>query len=199
MLGICDMSAIRILRLNNSGLPQAWASREEAATLYCKGLVVWGLGDDILRLHGGINATGQRSVLDVQPIIACRGDTSHYNFTPSLSNAFLFRRDAYQCMYCGKSKMAEGAARHSFMLTRDHVIPKVQGGQDTWTNVVTACSRCNHHKGGRNPEQAGMQLLAVPFKPNVFEFMYLANRRIRGDQMQYLQVRFSGRREWQAA
>jgi hypothetical protein len=44
-----------------------------------------------------------------------------------------------------------------------------------------------------------MELLAVPFRPNVFEFMYLANHRIRGDQMDYLKARFSGNREWQAA
>jgi len=49
------------------------------------------------------------------------------------------------------------------------------------------------------PEQANMELLAIPFEPNVFEFMYLANRQIRGDQMQYLKARFTGQRCWEAA
>lgn len=65
-------------------------------------------------------------------------------------------------------------------------------------NVVSACQRCNHFKGGRTPEQAGMELLAIPFEPNIFEFMYLANRKILGDQMAYLSSRFSGKRTWQA-
>ena len=110
----------------------------------------------------------------------------------ALSNALLFRRDGHRCMYCGFEFEHRG-------LTRDHIVPRVQGGSDTWTNVVTACARCNHHKGGRTPEQAGMALLAIPFEPNVFEFMYLANHRIRGDQMEYLQARFTGRRCWEAA
>jgi hypothetical protein len=41
-----------------------------------------------------------------------------------------------------------------------------------------------------------MELLAVPFSPNVFEFMYLANRQILGDQMAFLKARFSGMRHW---
>lgn len=78
-------------------------------------------------------------------------------------------------------------------------MPRVQGGQDVWTNVVTACRRCNHRKGGNTPEQAHMSLLAIPFTPNQYEWMYLANRNILGDQMDYLKTRFSGRRSWPIA
>ncbi len=185
-------SYIRILRLNKSGLPLAWLSREEAATLYVKDQVLWSLGVEQFRLHGGINRAGQRSILDLAPIIACEGDSKTRAFVPALSNRYLFRRDGHRCMYCGFQF-------HDAELTRDHIVPKVQGGIDGWSNVVAACQRCNHHKGGRTPEQAGMELLAIPFTPNLFEFMYLANRQIRGDQMEYLQARFSGQRDWQAA
>lgn len=200
------VQAVRILRLNKAGLPRAWLCREEAATLYVKGQVLWGLGDDYLRIHGGINSNGLRSYLDMQPIIACDGEIAEQSFTPCLSNALLFRRDAYRCMYCGRDFAGKhlhsvGKNLHSkqLILTRDHVIPRVQGGVDSWTNVVAACSRCNHYKGGRTPEEARMELLAIPFRPNIFEFMYLANRRIRGDQMAFLQARFSGRRDWLSA
>ena len=45
-----------------------------------------------------------------------------------------------------------------------------------------------------------MELLAVPFTPNIYEFMYLSNRQIIGDQMEYLRARFrSNTRRWQAA
>jgi 5-methylcytosine-specific restriction endonuclease McrA len=108
---------------------------------------------------------------------------------PALCNRLLFRRDGHLCLYCGKPFGDRE-------LTRDHVQPRVMGGDDSWTNVVAACRRCNQHKGGRTPEQAGMDLLAIPFTPNRFEWMYLANRTIRGDQMQYLQARFSGKRSW---
>jgi hypothetical protein len=71
-------------------------------------------------------------------------------------------------------------------LTRDHITPVSRGGLDTWTNVATACRRCNNYKGGRTPEQAAMELIAVPFTPNYAEYIYLKGRRVLTDQMQYL-------------
>lgn len=143
-------------------------------------------------MRGGVNASGIRSVLRLAPLIATEVHRSkRERQSPVLVNSLLFRRDNYLCMYCGRQFPAS-------QLTRDHIVPRVQGGRDGWTNVVTACQRCNHFKGGRTPEQAGMELLAVPFEPNVFEFMYLANRRILADQMQYLSARFSGKRGWNA-
>lgn len=182
----------RVLKLGKSGLPQAWVSHEEAATLYVKEQVIWSLGDRSFRINGGINRHGERSFLMLAPIIACEGNDVKNRFVPALSNRLLFRRDGHRCMYCGQ-------LFDDRELTRDHIVPRVQNGQDCWTNVVAACSRCNHRKGGRTPEQAGMELLAIPFEPNLFEFMYLANRQIRGDQMEYLQARFSGQRCWEAA
>lgn len=183
---------MRILRLTKSGLPLAWLSREEAVTLYVKGQVIWSIGDEPTRIYGGINGKGERSCVSLSSIIACDGDVVSKQFVPSLTNRLLFRRDGHRCMYCGFEF-------DDYALTRDHIKPKVQGGKDIWTNVIASCVRCNHRKGGRTPEQARMQLLAIPFEPNVFEFMYLANRHIRGDQMQYLQARFTGQRCWKAA
>ncbi len=183
---------MQILRLNSAGLPLAWVSREQAAVLYVKELVVWTLGTETTRLRGGTNRSGERSSLTLAPIIACEGRVSGHSLVPQLSNPLLFRRDGHRCMYCG------GVFGRS-ELTRDHVVPRVQGGRDVWTNVVAACARCNHRKGGRTPEQAGMELLAIPFEPNVYEYLYLANRHICGDQMQYLQTRFGGQRNWLAA
>ena len=183
---------VRILRLNKSGLPRAWLSREEAVTLYVKNQVVWSLGVAQFVMRGGINREGIRSQVELSPIIACDGSTEKHSFTPALDNRLLFRRDEHHCMYCGYQFRDED-------LTRDHIIPRVQGGTDRWSNVVAACARCNHRKGGKTPEEAGMELLAIPFKPNIFEFMYLANRQILGDQMEYLKSRFSGQRQWGAA
>ena len=184
---------MRILRLNKAGLPVSWVTQEMAATLSVKQQIIWSLGEKNIVLRGGHNIHGQRSALYLPPIIACDGETSRHVLTPSLSNRTLFRRDDHFCMYCG-NQFSDN------LLTRDHVIPVSMGGANHWQNVVAACQRCNNHKGGRTPEQANMELLAVPFTPNIYEFMYLSNRQIVGDQMEYLRARFrSNTRKWQAA
>jgi hypothetical protein len=75
-------------------------------------------------------------------------------------------------------------------LTRDHITPLSLGGRDVWTNVVAACRRCNNHKGGRTPELARMELVAVPFTPTYAEYIYLKGRRVLADQMAYLLTHF---------
>jgi hypothetical protein len=36
-----------------------------------------------------------------------------------------------------------------------------------------------------------MELLAVPFAPNQYEFLYLSNHNVLADQMDFLSARFS--------
>ena len=72
---------------------------------------------------------------------------------PRLTRRSLFLRDGYTCQYCG---------RQAREMTIDHVIPRHQGGQHTWENVVTACIPCNRRKAGRTPSEARMQLLREP-------------------------------------
>lgn len=75
-----------------------------------------------------------------------------------LNRRNLFARDRNQCQYCG---------RHfpTSELSIDHVMPRRQGGGDTWTNLVCSCVRCNARKGGRTPEQAAMSLIRRPAAP----------------------------------
>ena len=75
----------------------------------------------------------------------------------TLSKREILRRDDYTCQYCGRTH---------YHLTIDHVVPRHAGGAHTWRNLVAACSACNRRKGGRTPEQAGMQLLRPPFEPS---------------------------------
>lgn len=181
--------AIQILQLTKSGQPVAWLDKEGAATLYAKERVVWELGSKAIAIIGGVNQLGIQSRFDMAPIIACEGEKKYICQRPSLSNRLLFRRDDFRCLYCGMQFPYSE-------LTRDHVNPRTQGGLDCWENVVAACKRCNHSKGGRTPEQAGLKLLAIPFVPNPFEFLYLANRHILADQMEYLAASFSTKRDW---
>jgi len=43
-----------------------------------------------------------------------------------------------------------------------------------------------------------MPLLAVPFRPNPWEWHFLAKDRVFADQMQYLSRRFRAKRAWAA-
>jgi 5-methylcytosine-specific restriction endonuclease McrA len=124
----------------------------------------------------------------VQPIIATEGKI-YDAFIPPLCNRTLFKRDDHRCLYCGNQ-----ASRHQ--LTRDHVLPASRGGTNKWENVVAACKRCNWQKDNKTPEEAGMPLLAVPFRPNPFEWHFLAKDRVLTDQMEYLSKRFKADRDW---
>lgn len=74
----------------------------------------------------------------------------------------VYARDGGCCQYCSRK-----VRRDDF--TYDHVIPRSQGGQTSWTNVAVSCPPCNQRKGGRTPEQAGMKLRSVPRKPKAHE------------------------------
>ena len=174
----------KILRLNKAGIPIAWLSWQETVTLIVKDQVIWSLGETIHTIHGGYNNRGERSCLDLPSIVACDGRVENKTFTPALTNVLLFARDQQVCMYCGH----EFATRD---LSRDHVIPTSKGGKDRWTNCVTACRRCNNRKGNKKPEEANMELLAIPFAPNRHEFFFLSNRDVLADQMDFLKTRFS--------
>lgn len=179
----------QVLRTDASGMPLEWIGYQEAAKLYHLGLVAYSCGTHLYTLHGGINArTGRQSYIEVNSIIAtCHHHGSGFgndpNYVPPLSNPALFRRDDNLCLYCGQHFMHTD-------LSRDHITPISQGGADNWNNVVTACKRCNNHKAGRTPEQAGMQLLAIPFIPTHAEYVYLQGRRVLTDQMEFLKAHF---------
>lgn len=178
-----------VLRTDISGMPLEWIDYKRAVTLVTLDQVAYTCGDFELSISGGRNRiTGKQSIVEINSIIATQGrfrasakDGEHYE--PPLHNLPLFQRDGYLCLYCG-------AQFHYCELSRDHVTPFRLGGQDTWTNVVTACVRCNNYKAGRTPEQAGMSLLAVPFIPTRAEYIYLQGKRILADQMEFLKSYF---------
>ena len=77
----------------------------------------------------------------------------------------IYKRDKNKCQYCG-------ATKH---LTIDHVIPKSKGGEDTWENLVVACSSCNVKKGDKLLEQTNMKLQRTPRAPVSKVLMDLEN------------------------
>lgn len=179
----------QVLRTDASGMPLEWINYQDAVRLYHLGVVAYSCGSSLYLVHGGINAkSGQQSIIEVNSIIATYGNIhalkrARAKYTPPLNNMALFKRDARLCLYCGEQFPPRD-------LSRDHVTPLSQGGDDSWANVVTACKRCNNHKAGRTPEQSGMQLRAVPFTPTHAEYVYLQGKRVLADQMEFLLAHF---------
>ncbi len=107
-------------------------------------------------------------------------------FRRQVTNTFLFARDEYACQYCGRHKRM---LRHREFLTRDHVLPISRGGGNSWTNVVTACSTCNHRKGDRTPAEAGLRLAKRPAEPNHVRLVW-AVRKVTPVQAKYVEMFF---------
>jgi len=148
----------QVLRTDVAGMPLEWITYRDAVRLYHLEQVQYACGILLYTIRGGINAiTGRRSVVEVNSIIATRGE-SH--------------------------------AVRGRDLSCDHVTPMSRGGEDSWSNVVTACKRCNNHKAGRTPEEAGLKLLAIPFAPTHAEYIFLRGRRVLADQMEFLLAHF---------
>ena len=178
---------LKILRLNTAGFPIEWLSWQEAVCLHARELVSWTYGEEVMEVHGGYSRlNGEQTVMTLSSIIACKGKVFSKNRRdPPLTNRALFRRDQNVCLYCGNHFQ-------EVKLSRDHVHPLSRGGEDTWTNVVTACKRCNARKGNLLIEESNLELLALPYSPNQAEYLALTHSgRILGDQMAFLKRQFS--------
>ncbi len=73
-----------------------------------------------------------------------------------LTRKNILQRDGSCCQYCGTCREK---------LSIDHVLPRSRGGLHDWANVTTACLACNVMKGNQTPEEAGMSLKRLPYKP----------------------------------
>ena len=95
-----------------------------------------------------------------------------------LTRQNVFKRDKNTCLYCGSKKD----------LTLDHVVPKSRGGQSSWTNLATACKKCNSLKGDKTPEEANMPLSKQPFKPSYVMFVRNYSGFTSDEWLKYLSV-----------
>ncbi len=105
-------------------------------------------------------------------------------FRRQVTNTFLFARDSYRCQYCHRGQIE---LRHRECLTRDHLVPLSRGGDNDWSNVVTACSSCNTRKGNHLPEECGMHPLIAPREPH-FVHLSWAVRRLSTAQAKYIRL-----------
>jgi hypothetical protein len=187
---------LQVLAVSMSGQPFRWLNPDEAINYHASHKVAWAVGPTVLRYRGGVQRDGSRSELASPPIIAIRGSDIMSGILRERiplgdRNDLLFRRDRGICAYCGERV-------HRNELTRDHVIPRSRGGSDNWNNVVSACRACNVRKAARTPEQAGLELLYVPYEPCRWEHFILSGRNILADQMEYLVARLPRHSRWLA-
>lgn len=80
-----------------------------------------------------------------------------------LSRHSILARDSHTCQYCGSTRD----------LTIDHVLPRWNGGTNSWDNLVTCCRKCNLKKGDKTPEQAKMKLARKPRRPQYVPYLSL--------------------------
>ena len=121
-------------------------------------LYAWEEWTTLVPRDGGPCIRTARARLRVPEVVALQ----HYDRMPLAAVTFsrrnIAKRDHYTCQYCGRQPGVEE-------LTTDHVVPRSQGGQSSWTNCVAACVTCNARKADRTPEQAGMRLRKSPTRP----------------------------------
>lgn len=97
----------------------------------------------------------------------------------AFSRRNVLARDSYTCQYCGLRPQTSSGRPDLRRLTLDHVVPRARSTDGSvtlpwsgtsvrltsWENVVCACALCNHRKGARTPDEAGLQLRERPRAP----------------------------------
>lgn len=76
------------------------------------------------------------------------------------SRGNVFLRDGHVCQYCQRRLPPS-------QLTLDHVVPRSQGGQRCWENIVTACRPCNARKANLSCDDVGMFPVNHPVIPTL--------------------------------
>lgn len=137
-----------------------------ASTKRALGLVLSGKAETIINGRGHIKTSSAK--FEIPSIIRLSQMIKRPRPRVNLTKREILRRDNFTCQYCGT---------RSHHLTIDHIEPRHRGGGHHWTNVVAACAACNRRKGGRNPDQANMQLRRAPYEPSA-SAMYLYGRHL---------------------
>lgn len=119
-----------------------------------------------------VEQTGEflRTVRDRYPIpsvIALRTFVNVPRRQAHWSRRGVLVRDNFTCIYCKAQPgtVVRGKVLSKSDFTVDHIVPKSRGGRDIWGNTACACYHCNHRKGDRLPNEAGMKLAWEPKTP----------------------------------
>jgi 5-methylcytosine-specific restriction endonuclease McrA len=140
------------LTLNSMAWARVIRSSVDQATTAVKELVDTKTCDGVIKADG-ITLTCRRIVREEeerrggaqrQATFRNNGGGNPENWTAI--RLLILKRDKNMCAYCGRRAD-----------TVDHVIPKSKGGDESDSNLVACCKRCNMEKSNRTPEKAGMR------------------------------------------
>lgn len=114
------------------------------------------------------------------------------SMSPPLNRVNVLARDRFTCQYCGLRPRIQGRP-DTRRLTLDHVVPRAAAREGlvqvpwqdqpvpvtSWENLVSACAPCNHRKGHRSLEDAGLSLRTTPRRPRPQDAIRVALARVR--------------------
>lgn len=101
---------------------------------------------------------GENSKIEYPAILRLKNPIKRNYYNTSFNRPAIIKRDNARCQYCNKKLTAA-------QITIDHIVPRSQGGQNTFVNCVVACHSCNNSKGDRTPDKAGLTLIKTPINP----------------------------------
>lgn len=78
------------------------------------------------------------TTIQIPKVVALKQYSQVYG-EPKFCRRSILLRDRYRCQYCGERF-------DSSELTFDHLIPRSKGGKTEWTNILSACIKCNSIK-----------------------------------------------------
>ena len=142
-----------------------------------RAVVLIGKGKAELLVNGRGEIHTQRTTFPIPSVIRLVNLVRRPFAKRKLSKKEVFMRDRHTCQYCGAQPKE---------LTLDHVVPRRQGGDNSWENVATACIPCNRRKAGRTPSEAGMNLAKRPREPYANPYYVLHNRTILDEWRTFL-------------
>ena len=122
--------------------------------------LVWLDRINVLEWHEDWQVHSPNITMTVPSVIMTR-EFVKQRVNTSFNRSNVYLRDNYICQYC---KQMFGHKD----LTLDHVVPKSKGGKTEWTNVVSACRKCNNDKASHTHIKPYKQ----PRKP---DFLQLVN------------------------
>ena len=160
----------RVLLLNQSYEPLMIIGVKRAVILY------FGEKVDILENYNEIINSVSFS-LPVPSVIRLKYYAKIKRKEIVLSRRNILKRDSHTCQYCGIK---------SVPMTIDHIIPKNNGGVDSWDNLVAACVPCNTKKGNQSLSNIEMKLSKMPRKPTMILHLQKFVKQFQGAWRPYL-------------
>jgi len=148
------------LLLNSDYTPFKVVTWQKAMNLVFRGAV------EVVEEYEDVELKSVSLAIKCPSILRLKRFVNMFGREVKFSKLGIFSRDNFTCQYCGEQP---GSAK----LTFDHILPRSRGGRTEWTNVITACSKCNSKKSDRTPEEAKMPLRKKAYKPDSSTYIKL--------------------------